>query len=69
MFYPCGMELFSRLRRTNKWALKSNRNEIVLLCVCCIIFLLGGRHKHNSLPLGSLQPSSPSTKELHDLPR
>ena len=22
-------------------------------------------HKHNSLPLGPIQPSSPSTKELH----
>ena len=25
-------------------------------------------HKHISLPLGPIQPSSPSTKELHDLP-
>ena len=24
-------------------------------------------HKHNSLLLGPIQPSSPSTKELHDL--
>ena len=26
-------------------------------------------HKHNSLPLGSIQPSSPSTKELHGWPQ
>ena len=29
-----------------------------LFCLC---------HKHNSLPLGPIQPSSPSTKELHEL--
>ena len=26
---------------------------------------LGSYHKHNNLPLGPIQPSSPSTKELH----
>ena len=36
----------------------------IVPCMCCIIF--GGCHKHNSLPLGPIQPSSPSTKELHD---
>ena len=30
--------------------------SFVIFCVC---------HKHNSLPLGLIQPSSPSTKELH----
>ena len=34
--------------------------------MCCKIF--GVCHKHNSLPLEPIQPSSPtSTKELHDL--
>ena len=28
-------------------------------------FLLWFCHKHNSLPLGPIKPSSPSTKELH----
>ena len=32
-------------------------------CMCCIIF--GICHKHNSLDLGPIQSSSPSTKELH----
>ena len=30
-------------------------------------FWVGGCHKHNILPLGPIQPSFPSTKELHDL--
>ena len=29
-------------------------------------FLGGGCHKHNSLPPNPMQPSSPSTKELHN---
>ena len=32
---------------------------------CC--YKHNSYHKHNSLPLGPIQPSSPSTKELHDL--
>ena len=31
--------------------------------MCCNIFLVC--NKHSSLPLGPIQPSSPSTKELH----
>ena len=38
----------------------------MLPCMCCKIF--GVCHKHNSLPLEPIQPSSPTTtKELHDL--
>ena len=33
-------------------------------CMCCIIF--GGFNKQNSFLLGPLQPSSPTTKELHE---
>ena len=33
----------------------------------CTGYLFGVSHKHNSLPLGPIQPSSPSTKELHGL--
>ena len=32
-------------------------------CACCIIFSIC--HKHISLPLGPVQPSSPFTKKLH----
>ena len=31
----------------------------------CVAYFVWIRHKHNSLPLGPIQPSSPSTKELH----
>ena len=37
----------------------------MLQCICCIIFRVC--HKHNSLPSGQIQPSSPSTMELHGL--
>ena len=35
----------------------------MMQCICCNFFLVC--HRHNSLPLGPIQPSSPSTKELH----
>ena len=34
----------------------------MLPCMCCLFFW--GCHKHNSLTLGPIQPSSPSTPEL-----
>ena len=34
----------------------------MLPCMCCLFFW--GCHKHNSLTLGPIQPSSPSTTEL-----
>ena len=33
----------------------------------CAELFFAASHKHNSLPLGPIQPSSPSTKELHGL--
>ena len=55
------MELFSRWRWTSISAYRSNKYgmlpsmSFIIFCFC---------HKHNSLPLGLIQPSSPSTKEL-----
>ena len=36
-------------------------------CYACAAYFLWVCHKHNSLPPGPIQPSSPSTKELHVL--
>ena len=62
VFKNQGMELFSS-RWTIGLAQQSNMYGI-MQCMCCIIF--GVRHKNNSFPLGTTQPSSPTTKELHD---
>ena len=59
-----GMELFSRRRWTTGSAKQSNMYGI-MPCMCCIIFWVC--HKHNRLPLEPIQPSSPSTKQLHGL--
>ena len=56
-------ELFRR-RWTTMLGQKSNKHGM-LPCMYCIKFLVW--HKCNSLPLGPIQPSSPSTKELHGL--
>ena len=53
-----GMELLSRRRWTNGSAQKSD------MCVLHIFLFF---HKHNSLPLEPIYPSSPYTKELHGL--
>ena len=39
----------------------------VALLLVQIFFLGGGCHKQNTLPLGQIQPSSPSTEELDAL--
>ena len=54
------MELLSKRRWTTGSAQQSTYMEIYI-----IFFLGGGWHKHNSFLLGLIQPTSPSTKELH----
>ena len=55
------MEVFSRRRWTTVLAQQSNMNGM-MPCIYWIIF--GVWHKHNSLQLGPMQPSSPTTKKL-----
>ena len=52
-----GMELFSRKNRPNS----QTRMEY---CHVSAAYFVRICHKHNSLPLEPIQPSSPSTKEL-----
>ena len=48
------MELFNRMRWTSmEW------------CNACALEPFSICHRHNSLPLGPIQPSSPSAKKLH----
>ena len=53
------MELFSRRR----WTAQKPNMYGMFPCVCCIFFLVF--YINNSLTLGPIQPSFPSTKELH----
>ena len=50
----------------NKWIGSKVKQVWNVAMLWCTIFW-GVCHKHNSLPLGPIQISSPSTKELHDL--
>ena len=59
------MGLFSKRRWTNRLAQKSSHYGM-LPCRSSIIFK-GAFHTHNSLPLGPILPSSPSTKEVHGM--
>ena len=42
-----------------------NSQTTMELCPACVAYFLGVDHKHNSFLLGLIQPSSPTTKELH----
>ena len=46
-----------------------NKSQKSMKCchAWCTAYVLAGCNKHNSLPLGPIQPSSLSTKELHGL--
>ena len=57
------MEFFSRRKWTTGAVQHSNMDEI-LLGMCCKFFFRFVQ-KHNSLPLGPIQPSTPSIKDLH----
>ena len=61
------LELFSRRGWTTVSAQQSNLYGMMPYMGCIIFFLggAGGWHKHNSLRLAPIQPSSPSYKELH----
>ena len=63
--YYLTIEFLSRRRSTTRLAHQSNMYGM-LRCMCRTIFDVS--YKHNYLPLGSIHPSSPSSKELHVLP-
>ena len=44
---------------------RPNSQTCLEQCRAWATYIFGVSHKHNSLPLGPIHPSSPATKELH----